>query len=253
VPITPYINRTPLADRPWLLDLFCGAGGASEGYHQAGFNVIGVDIDPMPRYPFTFLQSDALAVLDRIIAKGSTVFAAIHASPPCQAHSDLQKQSKLHYEDFIERTRERLEAIAGFSDIVWVIENVEGAPLRNPVKLCGANDGYFPELRVQRHRLFESNVPLLGVPCPQGKHPLTFTHDKRKPHYGKLDPYKDYVQVTGGGNCPVDAARDAMGIHWMTKMELNEAIPPAYAKHVGLQLRASLGPQGSRLAASQAV
>ena len=94
----------------------------------------------------------------------------------------------------------------------------------------------FPELRVIRHRLFESNVRFT-VPS-HGKHPLVFTHDKRKKHYGKLDQNVSFVQVTGGGNCSVANAKDAMGIDWMTKGELNEAIPPIYTEYLGRQLLA---------------
>jgi DNA (cytosine-5)-methyltransferase 1 len=215
-----------------ILDLYCGAGGAAEGYRQAGFTrILGVDIDPMPRYPFQFVQRDAIKFLENMIhAESWCLYDAIHASPPCQAWSDLQKQSKIEYEDFIGRTRELLDQIP----LPYVIENVEGAPLLDAAKLCGASTA-FPELRVIRHRYFETNWPLIGTECPQ-KHPLVFTFDKRKPHFGKLDQNTAYVQVTGGGNCSVANARDAMGIDWMTKMELNEAIPPAYARFVGEQL-----------------
>jgi DNA (cytosine-5)-methyltransferase 1 len=113
----------------------------------------------------------------------------------------------------------------------YVIENVQGAPLLDPVVLCGT---MFPKLRVIRHRLFESNVPLMA---PKHKpHPLVFTHDKRKAHYGKLDQDTAYVQVTGGGNCSIANAREAMGISWMTKAEINESIPPAYTQYLGKQL-----------------
>ena len=102
------------------------------------------------------------------------------------------------------------------------IENVEGAPLRDV--LCGTT---FPALRVLRHRLFEANFPL-EVPA-HGKHPLVHTHDRRKGH--RTDEWRDFVQVTGGGK--IAAASDAMGIDWMTKREINEAIPPAYTEYVG--------------------
>jgi DNA (cytosine-5)-methyltransferase 1 len=98
----------------------------------------------------------------------------------------------------------------------------------------------FPGVRVLRHRLFESNLPLFAPPI-HPKHPLTYTRDKRKAHYGKLDERTSPVQVTGGGNCSVAAARDAMGIDWMTKAEINEAIPPAYTKWIGAQLLLAIG------------
>jgi len=112
-----------------------------------------------------------------------------------------------------------------------VIGNVQGAPLIDPVILCGT---MFPGLRVIRHRLFESNVQLVAP--EHRRHPLVFTHDKRKAHYGRLDQDTAYVQVTGGGNCSIANARAAMGIDWMTKAELNESIPPAYTELLGRQL-----------------
>lgn len=217
--------------RPRLLDLFCGAGGAGEGYARNGFDVIGVDIAPQPNYRFAFSQDDALVVLRLILRDGryrGVSFDAIHGSPPCQRYSDLQKQNGRSYPDLIAPTRERLAA----TGLPYVIENVEGAPLIDPVMICGAS---IPGLRVIRHRLFESNVPLTGVPCPS-KHPLVFTYDKRKAHYGRLNQNTSFVQVTGGGNCTVANKRAAMGVPWMTGAEANEAIPPAYAEHIGRQL-----------------
>lgn len=213
--------------RPKLLDLFCCQGGAAAGYDRAGFDVYGVDIEPQPRYLGKFIQADALDFLthDRWVG-----FDAIHASPPCQGYSDLQ--NKRDYPRLIEPLRYTLDEIG----LPYVIENVEGAPLIDPVVLCGT---MFPGLRVLRHRLFESNVPLVA-PLEHPKHPLVFTHDKRKAHHGKLDQDVSYVQVTGGGNCTVENAADAMGIDWMDKHGLNEAIPPAYTEYLGLQLRAAL-------------
>lgn len=207
--------------RPRLLDLFCGAGGAARGYHQAGFDVVGVDIKPQPHYPFEFYEMDALAWTMFV------GFVAVHASPPCQAFSDLQKRSRGDYPKLIEPTRRMLAQ----SGLPYVIENVEGAPLVNPVMLCGT---MFPELRVIRHRLFESNV-FLDIP-EHKRHPLVFTYDKRKAHYGKLDQNTSHVQVTGGGNATIANKRDAMGIDWMTGAEINEAIPPAYTEYLGRQL-----------------
>jgi DNA (cytosine-5)-methyltransferase 1 len=206
------------------LDLFCGAGGAAVGYHQAGFTeIVGVDIEPQPNYPFTYIQGDALEPPVRL-----EDFDLIHASPPCQRFSDLAYRNGNGHEwpDLIGPTRDLLEA----SGRPYVIENVEGAPLRHPVLLCGT---MFPGLRVIRHRLFEASFP---IETPgHGRHPLVFTHDKRKAHYGRLDQDTSFVQVTGGGNCTVANARDAMGAGWMTKAELNEAIPPAYGQWIGEQ------------------
>lgn len=224
--------------RPVLLDFFCGAGGAAYGYYLKGLRVIGFDTDPtmLRDYPFECVQIDALRALEYLRAVGFlsvgsdlvvlSDVAAIHASPPCQAFSDLQKRSGWQYPELIEPTRELLEEIGK----PYIIENVDNAPLRDPVMLCGTM--FFTEaLRVLRHRLFETNFYVKQPPHP--RHPLVFTHDKRKPHYGKLDQNKAFVQVTGGGNCKVEVARRAMGIEWMTKAQLNEAIPPAYTRYIG--------------------
>ncbi len=212
---------------PRLLDLFCCAGGAATGYSDAGFEVIGVDIDPQPNYPFCFIRSDALT-LDLKFLK---TFDAIHASPPCQSYSDLAKRNG--NADSWPRLVEPVRDILIRSGLPYVIENVEGAPLKNPVMLCGT---MFKGLRVLRHRLFEANFPILTP--KHGLHPRVHTKDKRKSHYGKTDDMLDFVQVTGGGNSSVAAARDAMGIAWMKKSELNEAIPPAYTCLIGRQLLA---------------
>lgn len=212
-------------NKPLLLDLFCCAGGAGVGYARAGFEVVGVDINPQPNYPFTFIQADALDLSIDFL----TSFDVIHASPPCQSYSDLAKRNRNGHmwPRLIEPVREMLTT----TELPYVIENVQGAPLIDPVILCGT---MFPKLRVIRHRLFESN---LALTAPKHKpHPLVFTHDKRKAHYGKLDQDSAFVQVTGGGNCSIANARAAMGIPWMTKAELNESIPPAYTQHIGRQI-----------------
>ena len=228
--------------RPRLLDLFCCAGGAATGYQRAGFDVFGVDIDPQPNYPFPMLRGDAIDILHGLVvgdrygwlALGD--FDAIHASPPCQRFSDLAKRNGNgnDWPDLVTPIRELLE----LTDLPYVIENVEGAPLRDPVVLCGS---MFPELRVYRHRLFESNIPLAAPPHERHRE-LTFTHDKRKAHYGQpLDLTTMRVQVTGGGNAPIWAKRQAMGgLDWMNNHEVNEAIPPAYTEHLGRQILAHL-------------
>lgn len=209
-----------------ILDLFCGAGGAAEGYHRAwpAATIVGIDIEPQPNYPFEFIQCDAFDHLDTVYP-----YDFVHASPPCQRYSDLAKRNgnAEKWPDLVGRVRYRL----GNTGVPWVIENVEGAPL-NGVTLCGT---MFPGLRVLRHRIFEANFPITVPAHP--KHPLVFTHDKRKAHYGQLNQDTSFVQVTGGGNARVANKAAAMGIDWMTGAELNEAIPPAYTEYIGNELK----------------
>jgi len=191
-----------------LLDLFCGAGGAAMGYHRAGFDeIVGVDIKPQPHYPFTFVQGDAL----EYVALHGREFDVIHASPPCQHYSAMQhiKKNKHKWPDLIEPTRIQLQ-ITGKP---FVIENVIGAPLRIDLLLCGSMFG----LRMIRHRIFESNMPmpLLTLTCH---------------HENMYDPWhwgvKQREEMSAG-----------MGIDWfMTREEVREAIPPAYTEFIGRQL-----------------
>ena len=205
-----------------LLDLYCGVGGASVGYANAGFEVFGVDLKHGKRYPFTYLRADVLDILrdENYIDQ----FDVIHASPPCQTHSITKhlrnaqgnSTSKL---DLIPETREALIA----SGKPYIIENVPGSPLINPIQLCGSSFG----LKVRRHRLFESNMPLVGSKCDhkaQGR-PIGV--------YGAMgDKPQGLDKVTGkyvyGGQVAsnIDEARDAMGINWAIWSELVEAIPP---------------------------
>jgi DNA (cytosine-5)-methyltransferase 1 len=205
-----------------LLDLFCKAGGCSMGYARAGFEVVGVDIEPQPRYPFEFHRGDALAFL---IAHGHE-FDAFAASPPCQAHSLAQRIQGRSHRDFITEIRALFKAFGK----PYIIENVEGAPLQDPVLLCGA---MFPGLRTYRHRLFESNIPLTTPEHPV--HAAPNTKMGRPPREG------EFMHVVGNFS-GVAQAREAMGIDWMTRDELREAIPPAYTLHLGRQLMAHLVP-----------
>lgn len=226
---------------PRILDLFCGAGGMSKGYEEAGFEVIGVDLHDQPHYvdPVSFYQGDAMAWLEGLVRGeefATGPFDAIHASPPCQGYTEaLHGKPEIQgaHPKLIAPVRKLLDEIG----LPYVIENVRGArsAMKDPVLLCGAMDA-FPNLRVLRHRLFETNWDLKQP--EHRKHPLVVTEDTRKAHAGKLDPDVDYVSVYGGGQgCTVAQARDAMGIDWMTKAELNQAIPPAYAKYIGEQLK----------------
>jgi DNA (cytosine-5)-methyltransferase 1 len=206
--------------RPKLLDLFCCQGGASAGYVAAGFDVVGVDLEPQPHYPYDFHQGDALHYLSHFWFE----FDAIHASPPCQAHTNAQKIRGNQHPDLIAPTRKVLQRLG----LPYVIENVPGAPLQDPVELCGAMFG----LRTYRHRLFESNVELAVPEHPQ--HVARTTKMGRRPQPG------EYMHVVGNFS-GADLARDVMGMPWATRDGLREAIPPAYTEHIGRQLLAHLG------------
>ena len=206
-----------------LLDLYCKAGGASKGYADAGFEVTGIDIKKQKRYPFTFIQADCLDVLKDL--DYLRTFDVIAASPPCQTHSrtkhlrDAQGKTTDKI-DLIPQTREALVA----SGVTYVIENVPGAPLINPVQFCGSYFG----LKVRRHRLFESNLPLTGSPCK---------HKEQGRPVGIYGSMKD--EIPGGGHTAktIEQAREAMGIDWMIWGELVEAIPPAYTYEIGNQIK----------------
>lgn len=215
--------------KPRLLDLFCGAGGAAVGYHRAGFDVVGVDIKAQPSYPFEFVQADALELL----ANESWVydeFAAVHASPPCQAFSSITRVSGSKHDDLLTPTR---DILAG-TGRPYVIENVMGAPLPSAIRLCGSafglgavcDDGKRRQLR--RHRLFESSMLVLSPPCQHEGEPIGV--------YGHGGGQKKTVW-NGGTNRGymgrLSECREAMGIDWMDKREISQAIPPAYTEFIG--------------------
>lgn len=205
--------------KPRLLDLYCCAGGAGAGYAQAGFEVVGVDINFQKNYPFEFHQADALEFL----ATYGHEFDAIHASPPCQAHSSLTKlTSQREHIDLIPETREALIALGK----PWIIENVPGSPLRNPIMLCGTNFG----LGVARHRYFESNIDLVWhETCDHtGKELYTVLSKSCRP-IGDMRAKSSH-----------EIGKKVMRVDWMTQYELGMAIPPAYTEYLGGQLLAEL-------------
>lgn len=231
-------------NRPLLLDLYCGAGGAAKGYHDAGFDIIGVDSKPQPRYPYKFLQVDVMELMEVLIS-GLWVytrdsdpfsvclddFSAIHASPPCQSYTKM-RFSNPHligtYPDLVEETRELLVK----SGLPYVIENVMGAPLIEPVKLCGSQFNlttvWEPHGKVglRRHRLFETNFPLPDA----GSHDHSY---RAVPVYGHGSG-NSKSRLAGRG-C-ARAQREVMGIDWMKRDELDQAIPPAMTRYVGEHL-----------------
>jgi DNA (cytosine-5)-methyltransferase 1 len=205
-----------------LLDLYCKAGGASKGYQLAGFEVVGVDIKKQKRYPFKFIQADCLELMKDMEFLKS--FDVITASPPCQTHSITQHLRNAQGKstdkiDLIPQTREALIA----SGRPYVIENVPGSPLVNPIQMCGSSFG----LKVRRHRLFESNLQLKGSVC---------NHKEQGKPVGIYGSMRDEIPNGGHTAKSIEQAREAMGIDWMIWGELVEAIPPIYTKEIGTQI-----------------
>jgi DNA (cytosine-5)-methyltransferase 1 len=249
--------------RPKLLDLFCCEGGASMGYHRAGFDVYGVDLFRhrdqngklqgfrRQRYPFASHQGDVLIVLRQLL-RGESIeftnpdgqteslclgdFAALAASPPCQLYSITHNAHRSNkHPDLVGPTRELLIA----TGLPYVIENVPGAPLIDPLQLCGTefmlravdDDGL--KVWLKRHRLFESNIPLRGAGgCDHPKDILCAGV------YGNGCPSRDAAKARHGGYTPPSqAVRNAlMGIDWMSRNGLSQSIPPAYTEYIGRQL-----------------
>ena len=205
-----------------LLDLYCKAGGASKGYQLAGFEVVGVDIKKQKRYPYEFIQADCLELMKDMEFLKS--FDVIAASPPCQTHSITQHLRNAQGKstdkvDLIPQTRQALIA----SGKPYVIENVPGAPLIEPIQMCGSYFG----LKVRRHRRFESNLPIVGSPCK---------HKEQGKPVGVYGSMRDEIPKGGHTAKTIEEAREAMGIDWMIWGELVEAIPPIYTQEIGKQL-----------------
>lgn len=203
--------------------MFCGGGGAGMGYHWAGFEVVGVDIKPQPRYPFEFHQADALEFLQ----EHHREFDIFHASPPCQRYSRITRLNgrQEDHPDLLQPTIDLLVKIGK----PFIVENVPGAPMTNYLMLCGTMFG----LRVFRHRHFMCNPPILISPA-------SCNHFSRSMNGGKngnqRHPDGEFITVTGSVS-PIAKAKQAMGIDWMRRDELVEAIPPAYTEWIGLQIK----------------
>jgi len=203
-----------------LLDLFCGAGGASKGYALAGFEVTGIDLKHGKRYPFTYQRRD----FNTVTVEELQEYDVIHASPPCQTFSITQ-----HLRNAQGKSTDKLDLLEPVRNLLiasgkpYVIENVKGAPLINPVQLCGSSFG----LKARRHRLFESNMPLTGTAC---------NHKEQGRPVGIYGSMRDEIPQGGRTAKTMEEAHSAMGIDWMIWGELVEAIPPAYTEYLGKQL-----------------
>jgi DNA (cytosine-5)-methyltransferase 1 len=204
--------------KPIMLDICCRQGGATRGYQRAGFIVWGVDVEPQPRYiGERFIQADGLEILqDSSIMRH---VSAVHTSWPCQGYSATSVIMQNDHPKLIEPGRELLDA----TGLPYVQENVEGAPLKNPIMLCGATFG----LNTYRHRLFESNVTLTA--------PEHERHTRTAVKMGRLVRPGDLYQAIGNFS-GVDYVRQDMGVPWMTREGIRECIPPIYAEYVGRQL-----------------
>ena len=205
-----------------LLDLYCKAGGASKGYADAGFEVVGIDIKKQKRYPYEFIQADCLEILQDM--EYLRTFDVIAASPPCQTHSRTKHLRNAQGKstdkiDLIPQTRSALIE----SGVPYVIENVPGAPLIKPVQFCGSSFG----LKVRRHRLFESSIEIVGSVC---------NHKEQGKPVGIYGSMRDEIPQGGHTAKTIEQAREAMGIEWMIWGELVEAIPPRYTYEIGKQL-----------------
>ena len=217
---------------PRLLDLFSGAGGSARGYQQAGFYVIGIDNRPQPRYAGDeFIQGDAL---EYVRAHGAE-YDCIHASPPCQKYTTMQNVNlargrENNHPDLIPATRLALRETGK----MYVIENVQGAPLQTQFILCGHSLGL---KRLARHRHFESNIFVPRIACTHRRVDGLIGIYGERPDGHRTGPKRYKLNVTASS---LKVSQLAMGIDWMEWDELKEAIPPAYTEYIGLFLLESL-------------
>ena len=216
------------------LDLYCGGGGASKGYADAGFKVVGVDNEPQLKYPYKFILADALEIAADI--KFLQRFDLIHASPVCKKFSTITRTAGTQNEwpNDIPEIRQLLKK----SGKPFVIENVPGAPLENYVVLCGTMFG----LNVERHRLFECHPAIWFSPA-------VCNHHKKVAKHGRPpNREKEFAAVTGHFS-DVEFAKQSMEISWLGQAGLAKAIPPAYTQWIGLQMLKIIGgsPYNKRL------
>lgn len=216
--------------KPTILDLFCCAGGAAKGYHLAGFDVIGVDIEFQSDYPFAFIQMNAMNLSPTTLSS----FDAIHASPPCQGYSAMRNAPGTKGAPLLIDAVRNLLRLSGKP---YIIENVEGArwALHEPITLCGSMFGLGSEgHQLRRHRLFECNFPVVQPSCRHSDAPVIGIyggHARRRS--AKFGGRQTRDTWTHGHKY---AMSEAMGINWTTCNAMSEAIPPAYTEYLGKQL-----------------
>jgi DNA (cytosine-5)-methyltransferase 1 len=206
------------------------------GYHRAGFeDITGVDIEPMPRYPFKFVQGDALEYLK----EHGHEFDVIHASPPCQVHSVLSHLAGAEHNDYIPETRRLLKE----SSTIYVIENVPGSPLINPFMLCGTMFGLKTKggAQLRRHRYFEASFDVLLVPpCSHNGRTIGLFGNKARDTAAEKRHYSQPKDLRGGPPTDVlfslEDARQVMGMDWASMKDLSQAIPPAYTEFIGRRI-----------------
>ena len=231
--------------RPLLLDLFCCQGGAAKGYADAGFDVVGVDIEPQPRYPFTFLEYDALLVLQGLASDGEFSwlrlqdFAAIHASPPCQFRTQMAAAHRSRgfdsRPDLLTPTRTALRSLGK----PYVVENVPGAKSKMSATLA-LHGGMFG-LGVHRPRLFESNILILAPRTPVTGKPVGVYGERPAKNYstrlnGNMSGKRSEFRIARS----LEEARELMGMPWADWHGCKEAVPPAYTRHIGAALLAAI-------------
>jgi DNA (cytosine-5)-methyltransferase 1 len=218
-----------LPARKWngltVLDTYCKQGGASMGYYLAGFDVIGVDLDDQPVYPFPFIQGDAV----EYIRTHGAEYDLLAGSPPCRRYTKAQRIRGNEHPDLIPPTREAMESTGR----PWIIENVEGAPLLDAVTLCGAMFG----LRTYRHRLFESSLPLGTKLHPRHTAPVAKMGRRVQPG--------EFMHIVGNFT-GAELAREIMQMPWATRDGLRDAIPPAYSRFLGTQAAEQILAKRSR-------
>lgn len=223
--------------KPRLLDLFCGGGGCSVGYARAGFDVVGVDIEPHPDYPFPIVVADAMDVFNHDVPGiDVTEFDVIHASPPCQAYTTMSNRSRGDWPDLVRPTIDALRAWAEYDGGMWIVENVPGARSQMPDTSITLHGGMFG-LGVDRPRLFASNAMLLQPSAPRVVDPVGV--------YGRQPDGRRLFTRTDGTSqyaaASLEEGAESMGIDWLTDWrDVAEAIPPAYTELIGHQLLAHL-------------